>query len=69
MRGFNDAFSASLVIAMSDIMSNVMTNQFGNYLVQKIIEVASISSLRNLIYSVLPYFAEISMDSHGTRCI
>jgi len=68
-KGFNDIFSASLVYAMLDIMPEVMTNQFGNYLSQKLIEVLSVPSLRQLVYAILPSLVEVSMDLHGTRCI
>ena len=39
-------FAAALVHVMLDILPDVMINQFGNYLCQKLIEVAPINSLK-----------------------
>jgi len=39
-------FAAALVQVMLDILPDVMINQFGNYLCQKLIEVAPINSLK-----------------------
>lgn len=54
---------------MINILPDVMTNQFGNYLCQKLIEVSSDQSLRKLVHAILPSVVEVSMDLHGTRAI
>jgi len=62
-------FAAALVHCMLDILPDVMTNQFGNYLCQKLIEVAPIPSLKQLVQVCLSSVVEVSMDLHGTRAI
>ena len=54
---------------MMDILPQVMTNQFGNYLCQKLIEVCQVKNLRQFVSAVLPSIVDISMDVHGTRAI
>jgi hypothetical protein len=63
------AFAAGILHVMHDILPDVMTNQFGNYLCQKLIEVCPTASLKQLVHAVLPSVVEISMDLHGTRVI
>ena len=46
-----------------------MANQFGNYLCQKIIEVASKRDLSLIVHSILPKATSISMSVHGTRAM
>lgn len=62
-------FAQSLVHIMFEVLPEVMMNQFGNYLCQKLIEVCSVSALKQLVKAVVPSLVEISMDLHGTRCI
>ena len=69
IEGDKGCFAASLVHVMIDIMPDVMTNQFGNYLCQKLIEVAPVASLRQLVKACLHSLVEVSMDLHGTRAI
>jgi len=69
IHGDNDDFSACLLHVLLDILPDVMTNQFGNYLCQKLIEVLSVESLRKLVHAILPSVVEVSMDLHGTRAI
>ena len=64
-----EVFAASLVHIMSEVLPEVMMNQFGNYLCQKLIEVCSVDSLKLLVKAVVPSLVDISMDLHGTRCI
>jgi len=64
-----EVFAAALIHVMLDIMTDVMTNQFGNYLCQKLIEVAPVTSIKQLASACLPYIIEVSMDLHGTRAI
>lgn len=40
-----DIFAASLVHIMFEVLPEVMMNQFGNYLCQKLIEVCSVPAL------------------------
>ncbi len=54
---------------MLDILPDVMTNQFGNYLCQKLIEVAPAPSIKKLVHACLPSLVEVAMDLHGTRAI
>ena len=54
---------------MLDILPDAMTNQFGNYLCQKLIEVSSKETLKLLIHAILPSIVNISMNLHGTRVI
>ena len=54
---------------MLDIIPDVMTNQFGNYLCQKLIEVSNVASLKMLVHAIIPSVVEVSMDLHGTRAI
>ena len=68
-QGNNDEFSACLLYVLIDILPDVMTNQFGNYLCQKLIEVLSVESLKKLVHAILPSVVEVSMDLHGTRAI
>jgi Pumilio-family RNA binding repeat len=46
-----------------------MIDQFGNYLSQKIFEVASFDELVLLSEMIKPCLAEISMNVHGTRAV
>ena len=69
VKGDCESFAAALIHVMLEIMTDVMTNQFGNYLCQKLIEVCSVDSLRQLVKAVAPSLVDISMDLHGTRCI
>ena len=62
-------FAGALIHVMHDVMTDVMVNQFGNYLCQKLIEVAPVASIKQLVRSCLPYIIEVSMDLHGTRAI
>lgn len=54
---------------MLDILPQVMTNQFGNYLCQKLIEVCQVQNLKQFVKATLPSIVDISMDVHGTRAI
>jgi hypothetical protein len=66
-------FVPALVQALSDpneaILPDVMANQFGNYLCQKIIEVSEVSELRSMIQVILPHIFDISTSVHGTRAM
>lgn len=63
------AFAGALIYCMLDILPEAMTNQFGNYLCQKLIEVSSVETIKQLIHAILPQIVDISMNLHGTRVI
>lgn len=46
-----------------------MTDQFGNYLTQKILEVSSSQEIRDIINQILPSAADIAISIHGTRAL
>jgi hypothetical protein len=46
-----------------------MSNQFGNYLCQKIIEISDSSMLALIVNSVMSQIVDISLNIHGTRAI
>ena len=46
-----------------------MDNQFGNYLCQKMFEVATDASLRKLLDYVLSHCFQVSASMHGTRAM
>jgi len=54
---------------MLPIIGEVMSNQFGNYLCQKIIEVADESILQMIVTQILNDVVYISLDIHGTRAV
>jgi len=54
---------------MLEFLPDVMMNQFGNYLCQKLIDVCSVNDIRKVVNCILPQIVEISMDNHGTRVI
>ena len=68
-KGKNSPFSAGLTHVIRDIMPSIMTNQFGNYLCQKLIEVSSVASFKMIVKACLPSLVEVAMDLHGTRVI
>lgn len=54
---------------MSTFFADLMVDQFGNYLSQKIFEVASLDELALLTEMIKPCLVEIAMDVHGTRAV
>lgn len=64
-----ESFTGALIHCMQNILPDAMTNQFGNYLCQKLIEVCSVATLKQVIHAILPKIVEISMNLHGTRVI
>ena len=64
-----DAYKTELVTRMLHILPDVMTNQFGNYLCQKMFEVSSDEDIRKLMDYVLPHSFQISASMHGTRAM
>lgn len=59
----------ALVAALKEQFADVMSNQFGNYLCQKIIEVSSVAELATIVDAVLPSAVHISLSVHGTRAM
>ena len=54
---------------MQDFLPEVMSNQFGNYLCQKIIEVSTESELKTILNVVQLSAFEIATSMHGTRAM
>lgn len=51
------------------IVTEVMVNQFGNYLCQRIMEEADSFDMKKLVDTVGEQIVTISLDIHGTRVI
>lgn len=62
-----ESFTTALIDSMMDFLPNVMMNQFGNYLCQKLIDVSSVNDIKKIIAAVMPNLIQICMDNHGTR--
>jgi len=54
---------------MLPILASVMDNQFGNYLCQKVIEVAEPCTLALIVKQILGCVVDISLNLHGTRAV
>jgi len=54
---------------MMPIINDVMVDQFGNYLCQKIIEVADPQSLATIVDQLVSQLVDISLNVHGTRAV
>ena len=54
---------------MLPIASDVMVNQFGNYLCQRVMEVADPSGLESLVNQISYDIVAVSLNIHGTRVI
>ena len=54
---------------MLPIIAEVMDNQFGNYLCQKIIEVAGLTTISTIVNQILDNIVDISLNLHGTRAV
>lgn len=52
-----------------DNMVNLMTDPFGNYLCQKLLEFCTNEQRLHIIQKVAPYLVEISKNMHGTRAV
>jgi len=65
----SSGFVSALVQSMLQILPEVMSNQFGNYLCQKIIEVSGDDEVSHIVQAILPRCVEISLNVHGTRVI
>lgn len=63
------AFLECLIYFMLPIASDVMVNQFGNYLCQRIMEVAEPNGLESLVNQISYDIVGISLNIHGTRVI
>lgn len=62
-------FFKCLVHYMLPILGNVMSNQFGNYLCQKIIEMTDADTLSLIVDNIISQLVEISLNIHGTRAV
>jgi hypothetical protein len=63
------AFLDCLIHFMLPLASDVMINQFGNYLCQRIMEVADPASVESLVTHIQNDIVQISLNIHGTRVI
>lgn len=62
-------FKQALIMRLLPIFQDIMVDQFGNYLTQKILEVASSQEIRQIINQILPSVSDIAVSIHGTRAI
>ena len=67
--GSDSHFFKCLVHNMLPIISDVMVNQFGNYLCQKVFEAADQSILAIIVSKLQADLVEISLNIHGTRAL
>lgn len=63
------AFTKCLIHAIRPIVTDVMVNQFGNYLCQRIMEEADSFDMKKLVDTVDEQIVQIALDIHGTRVI
>jgi len=63
------AFLDCLIHFMLPIASEVMVNQFGNYLCQRIMELAESRGLEKIVNQIIYDLVPISLNIHGTRVI
>jgi hypothetical protein len=64
-----EQYKSELIQRMLHILPDVMTNQFGNYLCQKMFEVACDDDIRKLMNYVLAHSFQVSASMHGTRAM
>ncbi len=69
LKGINCDFKAALIQAVAPFFGDLMVDQFGNYLSQKIFEVANLEELGLIVDIIKPCLVDISMDVHGTRAV
>lgn len=62
-------FNSAFIQSIGPFFKDLMVDQFGNYLCQKIIEVCSPQELMLIVDLILPDIVRISMDVHGTRSV
>lgn len=62
-------FNNKLIQKITPLFQDLMIDQFGNYLCQKVIEVCSDQQLSHIVDEVLPNINKISINIHGTRSI
>ena len=62
-------FFKCLINNMIPILANIMSNQFGNYLCQKIIEISDSQTLSIIVNSLQQSIVDVSLNIHGTRVV
>ena len=62
-------FASVILESIIPFFTQVACNQFGNYVCQRLIELCPVSELKSLVYSLLPFFHEMSFNQHGTRAM
>jgi hypothetical protein len=68
-KGINVEFKAALVQAITPFFADLMVDQFGNYLSQKIFEVSTHEEIVLITEVIKPCLVDISMNVHGTRAV
>lgn len=66
----SENYAATLIF--NEINNNIvelMTDQFGNYLIQKLLDQVTVKQRIQLIKNSCDHFIKISLDSHGTRAL
>jgi Pumilio-family RNA binding repeat len=62
-------FRKAFIQAVTPFFAELMMDQFGNYLSQKVLEVSTSQDIKAVIGTILPSISDISMNIHGTRAI
>lgn len=65
----NPADCEAIFIEVYDHIVELMTDPFGNYLCQKLVEYCDDKQKTAIIKSVAPDLVSISMNMHGTRAV
>lgn len=54
---------------MLNFFPKAASNQFGNYLCQRVIEACSPADLKTLVFAMVPSLTEMALNQHGTRVV
>ena len=65
----NKDFKRALIQGVTPFFNELMLDQFGNYLSQKIFEEATEEELKGLVATIQPTLVDISTNVHGTRAV
>ena len=63
------AFTKCLIHYVRPIITDVMVNQFGNYLCQRIMEEADSYDMEKIVETIQYDLVNVSLNIHGTRVI
>lgn len=64
-----EKFHARLLADTTGYFHELMMNNFGNYLCQKVIEMCSTAQLKTLLTSLFPFMPTVCLNNHGTRAV